>query len=175
MKIIFILTRDPGRGMIKWLPEEIIMNIKSQYKTRHRSDLIAYLETVPGQHVTVSDICASFKEKGQVIGTATVYRQMERLVSEGLVNKYIIDANSPACFEYIGGSRHCCEPVCFHCKCEKCGVLIHMHCDELEGLAGHLREHHNFRLDPKRTVFYGLCASCAAQEAEDRPALPSER
>ena len=144
------------------------MNIKSQYKTKHREELIAYLETVPGSHVTVSDVCAYFQAQGKPMGTATVYRQMERLVSEGMVNKYIIDANSPACFEYIGHQEHCCEPVCFHCKCEKCGVLIHLHCDELEGIAAHLKEHHRFILNPMRTVFYGICDQGAKTEKESQ-------
>ena len=58
------------------------MNIKSQYKTKHREELIAYLETVPGSHVTVSDICAYFQAQGKPMGTATVYRQMEQMLNE---------------------------------------------------------------------------------------------
>ena len=136
------------------------MNIKSQYKTKHREELIAYLETVAGQHVTVSDVCAYFQTLGKPMGTATVYRQMERLVSEGMVNKYIIDANSPACFEYVGPDSHKDREECFHLKCEKCGRLIHLHCDELSEIREHLLEEHSFKLDPKRTVYYGLCEKC---------------
>ena len=29
--------------------------------------------------------------------------------------------------EYVGGGEACQDPVCFHCKCEKCGKLIHLH------------------------------------------------
>ena len=48
------------------------------------------------------------------------------------------------------------------CKCEKCGKLTHMHCEELEGIGEHLYEHHGFVLNPLRTVFYGVCEDCAA-------------
>ncbi len=136
------------------------MTIKPPYKTRQRELLLSYLETVPGRHVTTNDILAYLHDQGHSIGTATVYRQLERLVDEGLVNKYILDAQSPACFEYIGQSQCSVEESCFHCKCEKCGCLIHLHCDELKGIARHLERDHHFRLDPLRTVFYGLCENC---------------
>ncbi len=136
------------------------MSERPKYKTKQREILLSYLKTVPGIHITAGDVCDYFRDKGAPIAPATVYRQLERLVEEGIVNKYIIDANSPACFEYIGAESHESDSVCFHCKCEKCGKLIHMHCEELEGIASHLYEEHAFRLNPLRTVFYGLCADC---------------
>lgn len=136
------------------------MPSRSKYKTKQREILLEYLESVPGIHITASDVCAYFKEQGASIGQSTVYRQLERLVEEGIINKYIIDANSPACFEYVGRDSHEAGEFCFHCKCEKCGKLIHLHCDELEAIQDHLHEEHQFRLDPVRTVFYGLCETC---------------
>lgn len=133
------------------------------YKTRHREDLMEYFEKTGANHFTVNDVCEYFKSRGSAIGTATVYRQLEKMVDEGIVNKYIIDANSPACFEYIGEHMH--HDVCFHCKCEKCGKLIHLHCEELKAIGSHLKQEHDFVLDPKRTVFYGICSECAARGA----------
>ena len=80
------------------------------------------------------------------------------------MSKYIIDANSPACFEYVAEDVQHDKEVCFHCKCEKCGVLIHLHCEEIAEFVNHLREHHDFVLDPMRTVFYGLCSACREEE-----------
>ena len=137
------------------------MNVRNQYNTRQRSRLLEYMQAVPGEHFTAKDVCDYFQACGTPIGVATVYRQLERMVEEGLVNKYIIDANSPACFEYVDRQTTCGEE-CFHCKCEKCGKLIHLHCEELVQIRSHLKEEHHFTLDPLRTVFYGLCEECAA-------------
>lgn len=137
------------------------MNVRNQYNTRQRSRLLEYMQAVPGGHFTAKDVCDYFQACGTPIGVATVYRQLERMVEEGLVNKYIIDANSPACFEYVDRQATCGEE-CFHCKCEKCGKLIHLHCEELVQIRSHLKEEHHFTLDPLRTVFYGLCEDCAA-------------
>ncbi len=136
------------------------MEQRSKYKTKHRKVLLEYFETLPGSHVTANDICEYFREKGAPIGLSTVYRQLESLVDEGIISKYIIDSNSPACFEYTGSGVHEDKEVCFHCKCEKCGALIHLHCDELEQIQAHLYEEHRFRLNPMRTVFYGTCEQC---------------
>ena len=136
------------------------MNARATYRTKQREILLDFLQTVAGEHITASDVCDYFKEQGAPIGQSTVYRQLEKLVDEGVVNKYIIDGNSPACFEYVGMASHGDAEVCFHCKCEKCGKLIHLHCDELEEIQVHLYEEHRFKLNPMRTVFYGLCEQC---------------
>ena len=137
------------------------MPARGQYSTAQREELVSFLEERRGEHVSVADICSHFRAQGKTIGTTTVYRQLERMVDEGEVNKYIIDLNTPACFEYIGEHRERGKNTCFHCKCEKCGRLIHLHCDELEEIQVHLKEEHGFRLDPRRTVFYGVCGECS--------------
>ena len=140
------------------------MNVRPKYKTKQRDRLISYLETVPGQHITAFDVCEAFRQDGAPIGQSTVYRQLESLVGEGILNKYIIDEKSPACFEYVRSASHQGPGTCFHCKCEKCGRLIHLHCEELEEIRNHLLGEHGFRLNPRRTVFYGICEAC--QQAE---------
>ena len=88
--------------------------------------ILSYLQTVEGTHVTVADICCFFKEQGITIGTTTVYRNLEKMVEQGMVAKYNVDGTSSACFEYLGADEHCHKTSCFHCKCEKCGKLIHL-------------------------------------------------
>ena len=139
------------------------MNNKNSYNTKQKKELADYLMSVKGEHVTVNDICEYFKSKGISIGMTTVYRHLERMVDDGLVNKYIIDSNSPACFEYVSEETHQHEHSCFHCKCDKCGKLIHLHCDDLESIKTHLADEHHFYLNPFKTVFYGLCDDCRTE------------
>ncbi len=138
---------------------------KTQYKTRQREELLTCLREKPGRHFTAAELCACFREKGRTISAATVYRQLERMVDDGLVNKYFIDENSGACFAYIDPAEHWGGGVCYHCRCECCGKLIHMECHEIEALQSHLLAEHGFSVDPRRTVFYGLCADCREAEA----------
>ena len=122
------------------------MNSRSKYKTKQKDILLEYLKKLSGRHVTACDVCDYFKEIGAPIGKSTIYRQLESLVDEGVINKYIIEPNSPACFEYVGNDHHHdAGEVCYHCKCQKCGKLIHLNCDELEEIQEHLFKDHRFK------------------------------
>ena len=78
---------------------------KGKYKTQHKEELQKYLSNLEGEHFTVADLVIHFREEGRPIGTTTIYRQLERLCEEGLVNKYLIDQNSPACLNMWGRGR----------------------------------------------------------------------
>lgn len=138
------------------------MGTKAEYRTRQHDELLQYLQSVAGQHITAGDVCAHFQDCGHPIGTATVYRRLEKMVSAGLVTKYVVDGSSPACFVYQGSETgNCC-----HCKCEGCGRVFHMHCSEVPELQQHILRHHGFTVDAARTVFYGICAECAGKREE---------
>ncbi|MBU5489055.1 Fur family transcriptional regulator [Butyricicoccus intestinisimiae] len=133
---------------------------KSQYRTKQMAEILSYLQSMQGSHVTVHDIHAYFKSKNISVGTTTIYRHLDRMVAEGIVTKYVVDEKSSACFEYLGDKSHCHPTVCFHCKCKKCGKLIHLHCKELEAVYLHLLNDHGFQVDAPRSVIYGLCEDC---------------
>jgi Fur family ferric uptake transcriptional regulator len=133
--------------------------MRERYNTRHKELLLSFLEERKGQHVSTKDICAHFADPEIFISEATVYRLLKQFLEEGLVNKYVIDDKTPACYEYLD-HRECDETDCFHFKCEKCGRLLHLHCDELSGVKDHLFKEHHLMLDSMRTVFYGLCEEC---------------
>lgn len=133
------------------------------YKTKQQDLLFSYLCEMQGRHFTAEDVRAHFAGKNISIGIATIYRQLEKLVSEGKIQKYFLDEHSAACFEYSGEDCHSSGHH-FHLKCEKCGKLIHLECEELEELGGHLKSEHGFKINPYRTVFYGLCTDCAEKE-----------
>ena len=66
-------------------------------------------------------------------------------MEQGLVAKYTVDGTSSACFEYLGHDEHCHKHVCFHCKCEKCGKVIHLECEEMTHLGKHMLDDHGFQ------------------------------
>ena len=62
---------------------------KAQYKTKQMAELLTFLKSVQGSHVTVNEICEHFRKQGITVGTTTVYRQLEKMVAEGSVAKYV--------------------------------------------------------------------------------------
>ncbi len=134
------------------------------YRTQQRDFIIHFLEQTAGRHFTVEEVHEHLLKNGNKVGIATVYRRIERLVSEGLVAKYENGNGEAACFQYTGSG--CLESEHFHLKCEKCNSLIHLECSELSQIASHLLESHGFKLNPLRTVFHGLCSECAKIDAQ---------
>ncbi len=136
---------------------------KAAYKTKQQDLLFSYLREMQGQHFTAEDVRSHFEAKKISIGIATIYRQLEKLVAEGKIQKYFIDDHSAACFEYAGEDCNANEQH-FHLKCELCGRLIHLECEELQELGGHLKTEHGFVINPLRTVFYGVCTDCLCKK-----------
>ena len=134
---------------------------KSVYKTKQQDFLLAYLKEMKGKHFTAEDVRTHFESKQISIGIATIYRQLEKLVADGTLQKYFIDEHSAACFEYSG--ENCkVEVPHFHLKCELCGNLFHVECEEIQELSEHLQKEHGFAINPFRTVLYGICNACKA-------------
>ena len=101
-------------------------------------------------------------EAGSPMGLATIYRQMEKLETQGLVHRVASDDRNGACWKYCGADH---GGACILVKCESCGAISHMDCAELPGLYRHLAEHHGFTVNPNRTLLYGTCAACQSKEA----------
>ena len=145
---------------IKFIFGDKIMEQKS-YNTRQRSQVLDCLVSNKTKHMTADDISVWLKENGIVVGKTTVYRTLEKLVSEGKARKYISEEGKSACFQYVDQQGHCEEH--FHLKCMGCGKLIHVQCDYLAELERHVFEHHMFEVDNTKTVLYGVCGECRGE------------
>ena len=131
-------------------------NEKKNYNTRQKDEVIRAIKSFGDEHFTVSDVVKRLADLGTNIGQATVYRAIVRLEGMGELRKYTVDGTTAACYQRAEG--HCSEH--FHLKCETCGRLIHVECSELTKISSHIDTHHGFKVDPSKTVFYGICDSC---------------
>ncbi len=134
--------------------------MQNKYKTKQGDLVLSCLSMSGGKHLTIDDICSILKESGTPVGKTTVYRQMQKLLNEGLVTKYSVDSESGACYQYSGEN---CQ-MHFHLKCTKCGKLFHASCEFIESIEKHIFSHHGFSVDNTKTVFYGICGDCLRQE-----------
>jgi Fur family ferric uptake transcriptional regulator len=131
------------------------MRNKSQYKTKQRDLVSDCLIENKDRHMTIDQIREYLKEKGASIGQTTIYRNLDKLVQEGVVLKYITEGMS-ACYQYA--ERSCQNH--YHLICVDCGRMIHLQCDYLDELSSHIRDEHRFKLDNFKTVLYGHCDTC---------------
>lgn len=116
-----------------------------------------------GAFFTSKDIVNALADQGTKVGTATVYRNLERLEEEGIIARTSIEGTSSICYRFLPDAP---EDVYFFLKCEECGNLSPIDCGELQKLYEHVIEHHHVRINPTKTVLYGLCEACLAKRGE---------
>ncbi|MDR3053297.1 MAG: transcriptional repressor [Coriobacteriales bacterium] len=130
----------------------------SSYTTRQRETLLRYLMGLDGEHVTIEQLTEHFAKDAAPVGRTTIYRYLAKLEQEGLVRRFKVDGLSSACYQFIREPASCGDH--FHLKCEQCGTLVHLECDSLAQIQQHVLAEHSFRINPLKTVFYGLCEGC---------------
>lgn len=127
------------------------------YNTKQKSAIINCIQEIDNRHFTVDELFDLLNKGGNSVGRTTVYRMLERLTDEGVLRKYAATGES-ACYQYAGERDDCHEH--FHLKCEKCGSLIHLDCDEIAEFHNHIKSHHGFSVNNFKTVIYGICEGC---------------
>ena len=130
--------------------------------SRQGKAILECLKENSGRHLTADEISDILKKKDSPVSTATIYRQLEKLTSSGDIRKYTSSPDEPACYQYHGMHSECAHH--FHLKCTECNRLIHVSCDYLDEIGELVLEHHGFKIDNTRTVFYGVCQNCAEKE-----------
>ena len=129
------------------------------YMTRQQRAVLEGVKASPEGCATAAELTEQLHREGQTVGLTTVYRQLEKLVAQGKVHKLLTEEG--ACYQYCDKARH---TDCFLLQCEGCGTIFHMDCSHLGELYQHLEREHHFRIDPRRTLFYGLCDACSKEE-----------
>ena len=132
--------------------------LKKDYRTKQQEMLLKYVKNGQKQHITAKEIEEHLSKTGEKVGIATIYRYLDKMVTQGIMKKYYLDGITAACYEYVPETKHCHEH--FHLKCEKCGKLVHFNCEEISHMQDHLAKEHGFAVNSLKTVFYGLCDEC---------------
>ena len=73
----------------------------TRYTTRQRAAVLACLKERTGQYLGVQDVADAVKKLGVSVGLTTIYRNLDTLVEEGAVRKFVVDKNSAAVYEYL--------------------------------------------------------------------------
>ena len=105
------------------------------YTTKQQKAVLDCLSDRADSPVSAAAIVDALREQGEHIGIATVYRQLEKLERQGSVHKVTTDEG--AYYQF-----------CTH------------GCHQLAPLYEHLEHEHGFSINPRKTMFYGLCREC---------------
>lgn len=136
----------------------------AHYQTEQKKILLAYMKAHSDRAFTVEELCGRMKEElpGKCVpGKSTVYRLMPALVQEGLVKRFTKENSRKFLYQMVCG-EHCGKHL--HMKCSVCGKLYHMEDEESEELLLQVMRKHHFRIDGGKTLLFGQCEECAAED-----------
>jgi len=106
-------------------------------------------------HLSVDDIEARLRERGERIGKATIYRTLDLLVRSRLVEEHDFGEGFKR-YEH----RLSSHPVHEHLICLHCNKVEEFESLELYRVESRVRQEHGFIPVRRRLEIYGLCREC---------------
>lgn len=128
------------------------------YSTEKRAWILKYFEEHQDREVCVNDILRFLEKNGINVNITTIYRNLDKLIEQGMVLKTVHGKKEQATFQYIKGKEGCCQHL--HMKCKLCGKIWHLDCGFMKEIASHIGEEHGFVIDCKESYIAGVCRSC---------------
>ena len=120
-------------------------------QTRQRSAVLALLDELDGFR-TAQELHALLRERGDAVGLATVYRALQALVDDGLVD--VLRSDSEA------GYRRCSAVHHHHLVCRSCGRTVEVEDPPVERWAAKVAAEHGFADVQHQLEVFGTCATC---------------
>lgn len=113
------------------------------------------------EHLSVEEIEARLRERGERIGKATVYRTLDLLVRSRLV----VERDFGEGFKRYE-HRLSREPIHEHLICVECGKVVEFQSWEVQEVESRITALYGFRPVRHRLEVYGLCPACQARGAK---------
>ncbi len=123
------------------------------YNTKQKELILKTIKNIKHEF-TINELYELLNKK---VGLTTVYRKVDELINNGIINKYV-DNNNIVHYEYL---EHCDNDNHFFLKCNKCGNLTHIDCECIEDLSKHIYNKHKFNLNRENVIMNGICNKCS--------------
>ncbi|MEH2439312.1 Fur family transcriptional regulator [Nostoc sp.] len=127
-------------------------------RTRSQERIFNLLKTIK-KGISAQDIYVELRNTNQSMGLATVYRSLEALKLEGIVQVRNL-ANGEALYSLAQQDKH-------HLTCLQCGVSIPIHQCPVHDLEDQLESSHKFKVFYHTLEFFGLCSQCQVNQANE--------
>jgi len=131
---------------------------KKEYVTKPRTLMMEYLKANQDKRISAAEVHSYLLENDRSVNLATVYRNLDKLTEDGNLIKFKMVDNNCCLYQYVDKSHNCHEHL--HLQCKNCGKIIHLECDFMKEIAGHVSMHHGFNIECEGSVIVGMCAEC---------------
>ncbi|MCR5153446.1 MAG: transcriptional repressor [Lachnospiraceae bacterium] len=132
--------------------------IKSEYKTKARQEILAYLKEHTEQRFTAKEIFEAVSKSAEGVNRTTVYRNLDRLCETGDLLKFKEPNQDSWYYQYSSEHDHCDEHM--HAQCSVCGRIYHLEKPFAETFSKKLLSEYGLDIDPSQTIIMGKCSNC---------------
>ncbi|BAZ15328.1 ferric uptake regulation protein [Calothrix sp. NIES-4071] len=131
-------------------------------RTRSQERILTLLKTIK-LGISAQDMYVELRSRNQSMGLATVYRSLEALKLEGMVQMRTLP-NGEALYSLAQQDKH-------HLTCLSCGTSIPINQCPAHDLEVELQTAHKFKIFYHTLEFFGLCSQCQLAQAAQRASV----
>lgn len=124
-------------------------------RTRSQERILNLLKSL-NRAISAQDIYVELRNRSQSIGLATVYRSLEALKLEGVVQVRTL-ASGESLYSSVQQDKH-------HLTCLQCGKSIPINECPVHELEIQLHSSHQFKIFYHTLEFFGLCNQCQSAQ-----------
>lgn len=130
-----------------------LLKCKGLKVTKHRNSVLEVIES-SNRPVTAEDIYIILKQKDISINLSSIYRILDTLVANSLINKFIFEETNKTCYE-MNDMQHKHYLICNGCKkvFPISGCPLHAYESQLEDTL-------DFTITNHKLEIYGYCKDC---------------
>lgn len=123
--------------------------------TRQQAAVSAKLDELD-DFTSAQELHAQLRASGETVGLATVYRTLQNLAGDGVVDVLRTD-DGEAIYRSCATSKHH-----HHLVCRNCGYTVEVEGPTVERWADSVAAQHGFTEATHQIEIFGLCAQCSA-------------
>lgn len=128
-------------------------------RTRSQERILKLLKTL-NRSISAQELFIELRNRDQTLGLATVYRGLEALKLEGVVQVRTL-ATGESLYSSLQSDQH-------HLTCLNCGRSIPISECPVHQLERQLQADHQFKIYYHTLEFFGLCSRCATDNGTEQ-------
>ncbi|MDJ0703829.1 MAG: Fur family transcriptional regulator [Leptolyngbyaceae cyanobacterium MO_188.B28] len=125
-------------------------------RTRSQEQILKVLKKL-NCAISAQDLYVDLRKQNQSMGLATVYRSLEALKLEGVIQVRTL-TNGESLYSLVQEDRH-------HLTCLQCGQSIAIEECPVHELEENLHQSHHFKIFYHTLEFFGLCPKCQKENS----------
>ena len=157
------ITPKPPRGCALLMMDLFRVHLHQHHlPLTHQREAIAMALFESEHHLSVDELAALLRERGEHVGKATIYRTLNLMVEAGLAREHDFSEGFKRYEHQAGEAQH------DHLVCTDCGKVVRFSRSSIDDLQEQIAAEAGFTAESRRLEIYGLCEECREARAGRR-------